>query len=238
MMKEIVAARAHIAEPGTKMKSFEKVAARLNANLRFQPVVNGRQISERLKTRMKSFITMRNADERASGVAYEYSEVEKILEDMKGQMDAAEELKRKEEESETDQRKKKEEAAKRILANATGGKRKMKEDEEDSDECGTPRGPKRQRFGGTSVESNNGLEAFGGSIEKSEAARLEFEHKRLESQQLMHREMIEERKTERAERRIEEERREKRDMERMKAFMEFSMNAIVTAVKEVTKKEQ
>lgn len=234
MMKEIVAARAHIAEPGTKMKSFERVATRLNANPRFMPFVNGRTISERFKARMKIFITMRNKDEAASGVAYEFTDVEKILEDMKSQIDSVQDLKRKEEEREHDQRKKKEEAAKRILANASGRRKKhMEYNDSDNDE--TPRGPKRQRMASSAFDTENGLQAFGSSIEKSETARLLFEQKRLESQERMHRDLLEDRKCERAERREEEKRRERREMERMQAFMEFSMKAIVTAVKEATK---
>lgn len=144
---------------------------------------------------MNSFINLRNADDRPSGVAYdsysEYTEVEKVLEDMKGQMDSVEDLRRKEGEREVDQMKKKEETTKWILANATDGKRKTKEDEEDSDDSGTPRGSKRRKSVGSPFGFYNGLESFSGSNDKSEASRLEFEHKFLDSQESMHHEMLE-----------------------------------------------
>lgn len=92
-------------------------------------------------------------------------------------------------------------------------------------------------MGDASMETDNTLEAFGSSIERSEGTRVQFEVKHLESQERMHRNMPEKRKCNRAEHREEEECREKRGMKRMKAFMEFSMKVIVTIVKKARKKK-
>lgn len=232
MIKEIIAAKAHIAEKGTKMKRFDAAAARMNANPRFQPSVNGRSVSERFKVRMKAFVQMRNRDEASSGVAYEYSEAEILLEEIKSQMEAVEALQHTEKEKESEQRRRKDEAAKRVLSSANGIL-----DVEDDQIINTPRGPKRQRTNGPTFEFNNGLEAFGASIEKSEGARMSLEQRRLEFEERVHNDMILERERDRADRRLAEERRESREMERMKVFMEFSMNAIISAVKEATKKD-
>lgn len=129
------------------------------------------------------------------------------------------------------------EATQRSLSNATGCIRDDN-DNDDSNVAGTtPREPKPRRIGAVFEDNDNGFEAFGGLIEKSEAARPCFEEKRLQNQECMHHDMIEERKQERFERRKEEERRDRRDMERKKIGMEFSMKAIVTAVKEALKKD-
>lgn len=78
-MKEMFIARAHVAEPNTKMKTFQTVASRLKATQRFIPVHNGCILYELFNSRLKSYLTMRNADEVAMGAAYEYIKVEKIL---------------------------------------------------------------------------------------------------------------------------------------------------------------
>lgn len=87
-------------------------------------------------------------------------------------------------------------------------------------------------------DSDHGLEAFGGSIEKSEAARISFEQKRIESQERMYRDLLAERARQLVECRMEEERRDRRDMGRMQTFMEFYMKVVVTAVKEATKMDE
>lgn len=69
------------------------------------------------------------------------------------------------------------------------------------------------------------------------AARLAFEQRRLDSEERVHKEMLQERATKRVDRQETEEHQEKRDMDRMKVFMEFSNKAIVSAVKETTRKD-
>lgn len=100
-----------------------------------------------------------------------------------------------------EQRRKKEEAAKTVRASASRCKRHGTEDQEEIDdrEDDTPRGPNHVRLDAVDVDTDNGLEkvggaAFGGSIEQRETARLAFEQNRLESQERMHRNMLEERK--------------------------------------------
>lgn len=70
---------------------------------------------------------------------------------------------------------------------------------------------------------------------KSKTAGLLFEQKLLKSQKRMHRGLLEDRKCKQAERREKMKRRERREMDRMRAFMKFLMKAIVTVVKETTK---
>lgn len=73
MLKKVVALRAHLEGTGAKKKMFDTVKAMQNVNSRVISFVNGRMISEEFKARLKSFIQMRNADEVASWVPYEYS---------------------------------------------------------------------------------------------------------------------------------------------------------------------
>lgn len=86
MLKKIIAAKAHIAEQGTKMRKFDVAGAKLSTNSRFHSSVNGHTVSDRFKTRMRVFIQMHNADERTLGVGYKFSKGERFLEEMKSQM--------------------------------------------------------------------------------------------------------------------------------------------------------
>lgn len=103
MLKEIIAAKAHIAEQGSKIRKFHMAASKLNTNPRFHPSVSGCTALDRFKTWMRVFILMRYADERASGVAYELSESERLLEKTKSQMDAVESPKHVEQKKEMEQ---------------------------------------------------------------------------------------------------------------------------------------
>lgn len=94
-------------------------------------------------------------------------------------MDSMKDMKKKNE-NENYQRKKKEEAVRRILSNANG-KRSIDIDGAVSNIEGTPGGSKRRRMNGEAIQTDKGLKAFGGSIEKTEAAHLAFKQKRLES---------------------------------------------------------
>lgn len=84
----------------------------------------------------------------------------------------------------------------------------------------------------------NGLDVFSEFLERSGAACVELERDHLAFQELVHQDLIRERAQDRVELLETEGRRERRDMDRMKAFMEFSMQAIVTAVKEVRKQAE
>lgn len=106
------------------MPKFEATATKLNANLRFRLSVNGSTVLERFKVRRKAFIQMLIVDKAALGVAYEYNECEKLLEDMKSQMEAVDSLKQSEQTKESEQPQKKEKAAKRLLASANGKNRR------------------------------------------------------------------------------------------------------------------
>lgn len=104
---------------------------------------------------MKTFISMRNTDKEESGVAYEYSKRETLLEEMKPPLYSVQELKRNGEEKELKQRRKKEDAAKRVLASECGRNRNGMEDEEeidDKDEVKS-RGPKRRRLDSVAVDT-------------------------------------------------------------------------------------
>lgn len=91
---------------------------------------------------------------------------------MNSQMDAIYDLKRSTKEKESEQLRNNEEASKRILASATGKRKDRSDDDYDDDASGISGGPKRPRNNVQAIELDNGLEAFGGSIEKSEASRL------------------------------------------------------------------
>lgn len=97
---------------------------------------------------------------------------------------------------------------------------------------------KRLRNNVPAIELGNGMEAFGESIEKSEAARLSFEQRRLDFQERLHKYILMVRANERAERREAEKRRVRGEMERMNSFIEITMQAILNVLNELTKKEQ
>lgn len=61
------------------MKKFKAVTKNLIANPQYCVAVTGRIFVMRFKTRMVVVIKMRNADEAASCVAYEYSKKENCL---------------------------------------------------------------------------------------------------------------------------------------------------------------
>lgn len=115
----MVAARAQISRSGTKMKSFKRVATRLNADPQPMPFVNSHTISKQFETWMEIFITMRDKDEAALEMAYEFTDAEKILEDTKSQFESVQDFERTEEKRKHDQRKKITGAAKRVVANAS-----------------------------------------------------------------------------------------------------------------------
>lgn len=75
--------KAHNVEQDQKMRKFDSATARLNANTSFRRSLNYRIVLETFNAQMKEFIQMRNADSAASGVAYEFSECEELLEDLK-----------------------------------------------------------------------------------------------------------------------------------------------------------
>lgn len=91
-------------------------------------------------------------------------------------MNAMKEVIKKKDEKENDQHKEKEETAKRVLADASG-KKEIDNFDDDSDIKDTTRGPKRRCMNVEAMETDNGLDAFGGSVEKGEAARREIEQK-------------------------------------------------------------
>lgn len=93
IMNQVIAAKMHIAKQCTNIRKFDVAAAQLHASPHFRSFLNWRTVSGIFKTRMKVFIRMRIADERASGVTYELSESEHLLENMKSQMETVEELK-------------------------------------------------------------------------------------------------------------------------------------------------
>lgn len=107
LMKEIVTASSRIAEIGTEMKSLKSVASHLIVNQCFKLTVNERAVFKRFEAQVKSFEMMRNAEEKSSGVPYKYTKVEKLLKNMKAQMESVEELKREGEEREGSQWKRK-----------------------------------------------------------------------------------------------------------------------------------
>lgn len=80
MLKKLIATKAHNAEQGPKIRRFDVAAAKLNTDPRSHPFVNGLTVLDRFKVRMRVFIQMRNADERASGVVYQFLEIEHLLE--------------------------------------------------------------------------------------------------------------------------------------------------------------
>lgn len=69
-------------QQGLKINKFEVFVNNLNANPQFCVAFSRHSNVGRYRTRMAAYIQMRNADEKASGVMREYSEVEKLLEDM------------------------------------------------------------------------------------------------------------------------------------------------------------
>lgn len=107
-------------------------------------------------------------------------------------MEAAESLKHVKQKKEMGQRCKKEDVAKRILASANGNTQQAF-DIDEKDDGKTPHGPKRQRIRASLNDVENGLEAFGSSVEKSEAARLDFEQRRLDFEELVHKDMLQQR---------------------------------------------
>lgn len=70
---------------------------------------------------------------------------------------------------------KKEETAKHVLASKSGVTLQVIKSNDDDAKQGTARGPKRQCLCGSAIYVDNALEAFGSTIEKSEAARMELE---------------------------------------------------------------
>lgn len=96
MLKVITKAFAHVAEAGAN----KAVAKKLNVSSCVKHRVNEQTILERFKARLKSFVSMQNADEEASVVTCEYSKAEKLLEGIKSQMDCVEKLKHKDKDKE------------------------------------------------------------------------------------------------------------------------------------------
>lgn len=191
------------------MKRCEAVADHLNSNPRFRLLFTGRSIAERFKTRMYSFIQMRNVDEAASGVAYEFTETGKLPEDIKSQIYAAEEMRTANQNKQTEQQLRKETDARLVLCNSTG-KRQRDEDDDNESENNVSHGPNRQRYNESFMDTDTGLEEFGESIEKREQARLALEKQRLELQAKVHADLLAERENERSERREAEQRLERR----------------------------
>lgn len=63
MIKEIIVAKAYIADQCTNMRKFEAAATRLNANPCCGLPVNGHSILKRFKARMEAVSQMCNVDE-------------------------------------------------------------------------------------------------------------------------------------------------------------------------------
>lgn len=173
-MKKIIAAKAHIANQDTEVRTYSVAAEKLNASQRFRPLENRRNVSERLGTRMKVFIQMRNADGRASGVANEPSESEFLLEETKTQMAAVESLKHVEQEKEMEQRCKKENARKQILAPANEKSQQSYDSDKGNDDR-TPGGLTHHYIQPPLIDVGNCLETFNGSTERSVTAKLTSE---------------------------------------------------------------
>lgn len=132
-----------------------------------------------------------------------------------------------------EQRRKKEEAAKRILTSAYGTTQKNCNNNEEDDEI-VPRGPKRQLICASLNDVDNCSKAIGSSIKKSEAGRFAFKQRRLNFEERVHKDMLQESAIEQTDGHETEKCWEKRELDRMKVFVEFSMKAIVSAIKETT----
>lgn len=124
MLKEVVISKAHIVEQGAKMKYFQVVAVCFNSNQLFRLFVNEKAISELFKALMKGFVQMCNADEASSGNSYEYNECNRLLAEVKWQMEATGVLERGEQVKKTEKGLKIEHSTMQILARATANRNK------------------------------------------------------------------------------------------------------------------
>lgn len=88
------------------------------------------------------------------------------------------------------------------------------------------------------MEAGTCLKSINESIGKNGTNLLSFKQQHLAFQECVHNDMLAERAAAGAKRRGTEERRDRREIQRMQQFMEFPMKAIVPAVKKVPKKEE
>ena len=223
LVREVAAAKAHIAPNGATKERFETAAKKSNATKRLSCAVTWKSVQDRYKRIQSRFDERDKIDGLMSGVGGEVGEMEELLSAMR---EARQDLlnsrsasRRAAQERETE----KERLGAIVRARAMTRERPANSsdfdvegtEEETSDQGATPkkRSAKRKHSDVTPDPFDNDIAALTAALQKSYESRMAFEERRLAKD-------VEQGEKDREERRIEREESNKLGLEKFKLMME------------------
>jgi len=235
LLREVLAARAHIAPRGYKQQSFQPAADMLNANREFRLQLDGKSVRDRYERMQRAFDAADKRDAMGSGVGGEVTEEQELLSQMR---EAREEIKTQRAKTQTEIKKREDRklaAGAKLVKHATkSGAIVIRSDDdgtvsEKSDDEG--KSIKKRKVVNHGKLFERKVDRFGELMKASEDAqisldceRLEWDRERLKlemkEREQDREERVREREADRHEREKERETRERMELEKFKMMME------------------
>ena len=119
MLREVAAAKAHIAPHGSKTEAFKTVADVLNSNVDFVPHMDSKSVRDRYERLQKAADKEDRHDAMRSGVGGEFTEQQELLSQMREAREEQKLEKLKSMEALREREQKKLEAGQRLVEQAT-----------------------------------------------------------------------------------------------------------------------
>ena len=246
LLKEVIAAGAHVAAYGKKEKAFDCATGKINDNPHFRHEVKTRAVQEKFCKMVKEFRARDNKDRKKSGVSDNLSETDALLACIVDAVDDAEELENVEKQKATEAETRKIKAGERMVAQANGSGSSCDADAtgatviDSADDEEEGRARKRRRKQPAPAPVNDGLATFSESMRETELAKVasarqtelakvDLETKRLAFEEKRHQDLMEDRAQQRAMEAADREVRNKADMDRLQAMLDFATKSIHTA---------
>jgi len=205
LMREVAAARAHVAGFGEKRARFTIAAGKCNENPNLREKVSWKSVQDRYKRLESTYSKADNWRKKATGLGGESSEIEELLSIMREAKNDFLGKKIEEKAAKAAVDAEKEQAGLDLVAVAT--KRKHKDDGTDSLESASP---KKMRT--ASSKPDGELASFGKYLHDADLARIELEREKLN----LERERL---ANEREDRKQEREMNAKHELEKMKILV-------------------
>lgn len=217
---------------GSVQKQFDVATEVLNKNPRFRPTLKTRAVQEQFNNLLKEFRKEDAKDSAMSGVETEMTPLQHMISSVVTAVDEIQAAEKKEKDETTKAEARKAEAARRVLGQASAGSRTgdSKSVDEDGAEDFPLRGLKRRRLAFSAPpRMEDGMAFFGTSMRDTELAKVELENKRLELDRTRHGDMLRECAAERKQHAEDRDAKERADMKRLKAMLDFAVSSIKTA---------
>lgn len=219
IVREVAAARAHIAGFGETRRKFENVAANVNENPSMNQKVTWKSVQDRYKRLQADFDKSDKRNQMMSGVGGEVGELEELLMEMREARDDMDSKKGADRAAQKAADEEKERVGQELVAASLKRKQADVEEIEVSTDDETPR---KKRTSRRTVENaaEKDLGKFGKVLHDADLARISFEREKLDFERERFKVECEQRDLDRAERQKERETHQKLELEKFKLMMD------------------